>query len=273
MSEHVPPPGTGDSPGDGEPPSSTLPDSPTPPGWQPQTVTPPGQPTPSWQQPPPPPPPGPGFGQPLPPGAPQPGQPWSQPGQGWSQPGQGFGQPAPPGSPQPPPPGPGWQQGPPGYPAGQGGAPTGPGGPPPGYGQPNPIWQGAPLQPPSWGGQPGYGGQQAGFGYGAGPFVPKRSKTVAVVLAVFLSFWTWAYTWREDKVKFWIGLGVETVLLVLGIATATARRIASAQLGVTHPRHGPILGLFFLVAFGIWIWAIVDQARKSPEWYAAYGRH
>lgn len=77
------------------------------------------------------------------------------------------------------------------------------------------------------------------------PAMPARAakdKTVAILLAVFLSFWTWLYTYQRDATKFWIGLPVS------------------------------IVGFFLvgLPALGIWIWAIVDTATKDQSWYVRY---
>jgi hypothetical protein len=38
-----------------------------------------------------------------------------------------------------------------------------------------------------------------------------KSKRTAVVFAVFLSFWTWCYTYRTDAKKFWVGLVVAII--------------------------------------------------------------
>jgi len=62
-----------------------------------------------------------------------------------------------------------------------------------------------------------------------------KDKQTAVVLAVFLSFWSWLYTFKQDKVKFWIGLILSAV--------------------------GPFM--LFLPNFIVWVWAIVDQATKD----------
>ena len=63
-----------------------------------------------------------------------------------------------------------------------------------------------------------------------------KSKTGAVLLAVFLAFWTWCYTYQRDSWKFWLNL----VLSVLS------------------------LGLWVFVA---WIWAIIDVCVKPQSWY------
>ena len=76
---------------------------------------------------------------------------------------------------------------------------------------------------------------------------PDKSKVISVLLAVFLSFWTWLYTYKFDKYKFWVGLA------------------------------GTVIGLCFLFIFfigiipiGIWIWSIIDTATKDQEWLDKY---
>jgi hypothetical protein len=66
-----------------------------------------------------------------------------------------------------------------------------------------------------------------------------RSKTVAVLLAVFLSFFSWLYTYEKDATKFWVNLGLTVVSL----------------------------GLWSFIA---WIWAIVDTASKPETFYKNY---
>jgi len=58
-------------------------------------------------------------------------------------------------------------------------------------------------------------------------------------MAVFLTFWTWAYTYKADNWKFWLN-GVLTVLS---------------------------LGFWLLVA---WPWAIIDAVRRPEEWYQSF---
>ena len=70
------------------------------------------------------------------------------------------------------------------------------------------------------------------------PQVPK-DKTVAVLLAVFLGFWTWLYTYKKDAWKFWLNLGLTVVT-------------------------------FGLWAFVAWIWAIIDVAVKPTEYYVYF---
>jgi DNA-directed RNA polymerase subunit RPC12/RpoP len=78
---------------------------------------------------------------------------------------------------------------------------------------------------------------------------PAKDKTVAVLLAVFLSFWTWLYTYQADAWKFWVGLG-------LGAGTFVLLFLA--------------IPLFPFAGFGVWIWSIVDVSVKPREFYVNY---
>lgn len=73
----------------------------------------------------------------------------------------------------------------------------------------------------------------------AGPVQPvtAKKKSTAVLLAVFLSFWTWCYTYKVDAWKFWLNL-------VLGVLT---------------------VGIWTIFV-GYW-WAIIDAARRPASFY------
>ncbi len=122
------------------------------------------------------------------------------------------------------------------------------------------------FQPPSQPGQYGYGqpaSNQFGYPpvaqpyppvYGQGPVAVPKDKTIAILLVVFLSFWTWLYTYRRDANKFWAGLGIAIGGFILGSLLAVV-----------------FVGFIFMLApFAVWIWAIVDTASKSQEYYIRY---
>lgn len=69
--------------------------------------------------------------------------------------------------------------------------------------------------------------------------LPAKSKTAAILLAVFLAWWTWLYTYKRDATKFWIALVV--TILTIGFG-----------------------GIVF------WVWAIIDTCTKTDAWYANY---
>lgn len=74
-----------------------------------------------------------------------------------------------------------------------------------------------------------------------------KDKSIAVILAVFLGHWTWLYTFEKDQTKFWISLGI----WILGLITL-------------------LIGIGFLILFGVWLWAVIDVAQKSDSWYMQY---
>jgi hypothetical protein len=75
-----------------------------------------------------------------------------------------------------------------------------------------------------------------------------KDRVVAILLAVFLSFWTWLYTYRRDAWKFWLGLAL--------------------TLTVFNPLWTWIV--FFIPNIAIWIWAIVDVSVKPRSFYDYY---
>jgi hypothetical protein len=78
--------------------------------------------------------------------------------------------------------------------------------------------------------------------------VPPKTKTPAVLLAVFLGGWAWLYTYRADLSKFWISIGVGFFIFILNFGA-------------------PGIGILNL---GFWVWSIVDVASKTDQWYATY---
>lgn len=64
-----------------------------------------------------------------------------------------------------------------------------------------------------------------------------KQKSTAVILAVFLGLWTWAYTYRVDSWKFWLNLCLSFITL-------------------------GIWGL--LVA---WPWAIIESSVRKSSFY------
>jgi hypothetical protein len=69
-----------------------------------------------------------------------------------------------------------------------------------------------------------------------------------VLLAVFLSFWSFLYTYRTAAWKFWLSLG----LAVGGYILVWALNSATNSLAGTF--------IWAAIALGVWIWAIVDRS-------------
>jgi len=80
-----------------------------------------------------------------------------------------------------------------------------------------------------------------------------KHKEVSLVLAVFLSYWTWLYTAEKDWWKFVVSFVVGIALAVLHFTTDLIPTITL-----------PAINIVF------WIWAIVDVAVKKDEWYRTY---
>jgi uncharacterized membrane protein len=88
-------------------------------------------------------------------------------------------------------------------------------------------------------------------------FKTEKRKITSILLAVFLSFWTWLYTYKKDAWKFWVGLGLNALYIFIIF-------VLMAENVILPP-------MFLLVmVLGVWIWAIIDTAVKHEQWYKSY---
>jgi hypothetical protein len=110
-----------------------------------------------------------------------------------------------------------------------------------------PVMPPIPYQPPP----PNYQLAPPGQAYAQQyAFRLPKDKTTAVLLAIFLGFITWMYTYERDAWKFWTAFAVTVGDVLLSAIT---------------------LGIWLFVAIpvgiGIWIWGVIDVAVKSPQFY------
>lgn len=102
-----------------------------------------------------------------------------------------------------------------------------------------------------------------------------KEKVISVLLAVFLGFWTWLYTYRRDHRKFWVGLGLSIVFTIpcpLLLGLGLLRGLGGPMFS---PNWAALIVLIALVVSTlgtgcIWLWAIIDTALKKQEWYEQY---
>lgn len=99
------------------------------------------------------------------------------------------------------------------------------------------------------------------------PAVAPKDKTVSVLLAVFLGFWTWLYTYRDDAAKFWTVLGVQIFgwlvwILVFSVDVSDPFSDYTATGGAT------VIG--WLLSFGFWLWAVIHVSVRDRSYYDAY---
>jgi hypothetical protein len=109
--------------------------------------------------------------------------------------------------------------------------------------------------------------------------ITPKNKTVAILLAVFFSFWTWLYTYGKNSKKFWISIGVNAVFFII-ILFYSCSLISNSMspynqyyVDYTNFSSGPLifLSIFMnLLSLGIWIWAIVDNSVKPNIYYEKY---
>ena len=110
-----------------------------------------------------------------------------------------------------------------------------------------------------------------------------KTKTTALLLAVFLGYWSWLYTFCKNAWKFWTGLGVSIVaaiLLSVGAQEMSRQATLQLQCGINALdgmidysfcevfRIDPTLSYIGLVLVCVvWLWAVIDIARSEPDSY------
>lgn len=101
-----------------------------------------------------------------------------------------------------------------------------------------------------------------------------KSKTTAVVLAVFLGIWSWLYTYKVNAHKFWITLSLAIALLVTIAIVVFQEYLATTYESQSQLEAlGDILnGVWQIFAFATWLWALLDNATKPQSFYSNYGR-
>ena len=97
-----------------------------------------------------------------------------------------------------------------------------------------------------------------GVAYSGADNPQARSKTAAVLLAVFVGVWSFLYTFRSDAAAFWLGLAAPLVATLLAILISGGRLVG-----------WQIIFAIFVSAL-VSVLAIVRQATRSSEWFARY---
>lgn len=93
----------------------------------------------------------------------------------------------------------------------------------------------------------------------------EKSKTVAVLLAVFLGFWAFLYTFKADKLKFFIALA--SIFVFFGLGTLV--NFLSFTSGGKNLLALDVFG--WLLLFGLWLWAVINVAIRGENFYREYG--
>jgi hypothetical protein len=93
----------------------------------------------------------------------------------------------------------------------------------------------------------------------------RKSKIISILLAVFLTFFTWLYTFKRDGWKFWLGLVVSSLP---GLIAAIFLEFYISD--VSWLPDDLLIALSYLLPMAVWLWAIIDAATKKQEWYEHY---
>ena len=89
-----------------------------------------------------------------------------------------------------------------------------------------------------------------------------KSKTVAIILAIFLGAWSWLYTARADAPKFWAFVGASVVpAMLLWISS-------QSQFNYSWFLNYLLSGLAALVLLNLW--PVINAIVRPASFYAQY---
>lgn len=95
-----------------------------------------------------------------------------------------------------------------------------------------------------------------------GIIITPKHKSIAILLSVFLSFFSWLYTYKKNSKKFWISFIIAAITpVIIAMLWQVTGRVSSTAFNAVF---------LCSVLFGIWIWAIIDNSIKSKIYFSQY---
>lgn len=95
-----------------------------------------------------------------------------------------------------------------------------------------------------------------------------RNKTTAVLLAVFLGFWTYLYTFSEDSKKFWISLSVVVGPGFLGFVMYFVAE-ATWDTGLANFSF-LLVAIAYLASLVTWLVALITTVKRGNDFFENY---
>ena len=92
-----------------------------------------------------------------------------------------------------------------------------------------------------------------------------KSKTIAVILAIFLGYWSWLYTYKKDAKKFWIYL-----ILIWAGSICIGILINNIGISTTLMNYGTWIWLFFLINTSSYVWVLINNIGRPNSFYTNY---
>ena len=89
-----------------------------------------------------------------------------------------------------------------------------------------------------------------------------KSKAVAILLAIFFSFFSWLYTYTRNNVKFWVALVINFVMPIWFFGKLFGETPSMYMVWLVRA--------WSFVIYGIWVYAIVDNSVKRRTFYRNY---
>lgn len=84
-----------------------------------------------------------------------------------------------------------------------------------------------------------------------------KEKSTSILIALFLSFFAWLYLYEKNAIKFWMGLCISIISIIIT--------------KILFDASNPYFYFSLIPPFIIWIYAIIDVAIKEKNYYNSFG--
>ena len=101
---------------------------------------------------------------------------------------------------------------------------------------------------------------------------PVKSKATAIILAIFFGYWSWLYTYKVNKGKFWFFLIADI------LRTVYMFQLITSKPSMDFYSYSSIFSSEFYIALLFssiltvisWLWALISNSTKSNSFYINY---
>jgi len=105
--------------------------------------------------------------------------------------------------------------------------------------------------------------------------ITPKIKSLAIFLAVFLSFFTWLYTYKKNASKFWFSLGFTIVIFAINYAwyyilMGYASSISDYIISFNFTVYIVYAIAYYATIIIFWLWAVIYSCIKSQSFYTNY---
>lgn len=97
--------------------------------------------------------------------------------------------------------------------------------------------------------------------------ITPKSKIIAILLAIFFSYWSWLYTYGKNSRKFWLSITIFFAILIFTIIYSCSAIFEETVISAPPISFAYIYWIYFI---GVWLWPIIEYSIRPRSFYEKY---